>query len=58
MLRFLTDHWNLEEFTPEQINKLLNIKDVVYSKNISTEANEMTEDADVDENIENQEDFE
>lgn len=57
MLQFLTNHWGLPKFTTEQINKLLNISDVVYSKNISTEANEIIDVTD-EENIEYQENYE
>ena len=55
MLQFLTDHWDLPEFTSEQINKLLNASDVVYSKNISAEVLEVE---DVEENVEYQEGYE
>lgn len=58
MLQFLTKHWDLSEFTSEQINKLLNISDVVYSINISAESNETTEVIDAEENIEYHEDYE
>ena len=55
MLQFLVDHWDLPKFTSEQINRLLNVSDVVYSKNVSAEMSEME---DVEENIEHQEDYE
>ena len=54
MLKFMTDHWALPEFTPEQIDKLLNVSEVVYSKKVAGEALEEL----VEGNIECQEDYE
>lgn len=49
MLTFMVDHWELPEFSLNQIQKLLNVSEVVYSESISIGSSEGKE---IEENME------